>query len=63
VHSQSKTAWNVIGDMPGCKYKIARCQYHVLDNNENDILSVKNKHEALEHAQFISMAFNQACQN
>ena len=60
MHSKSKTAWNVVGVTLGGKYKIARIPYHVLDNDENDILSVKNKYEALEHAQFISRAFNQA---
>ncbi len=56
VHSQSHKAWNVIGDTLGGKYKIARCPYHVLDDSE--ILNTKNKYEALEHAQFISRAFN-----
>lgn len=26
-HSQSKTAYNVVGTVLGCKYKIARCPY------------------------------------
>ena len=56
VHSQSKSTWNVIGTMPGCKYKIARVPYQVVENSE--VITTKNKHEALEHAQFISRAFN-----
>lgn len=60
VHSKSKTAWNVVGDTLDGKYKIARIPYSIYNNDEHDILSVKNKHEALEHAQFISRAFNQA---
>lgn len=56
VHSQSKTAWNVIGEQLGGKYKIARIPYLVVDDSE--ILTTKNKHEALVHAQFISQCFN-----
>lgn len=58
VHSESKTAWNVIGEEPGCKFKIARIPYVVVEDCE--IITTKNKHEALEHAQFISEAFNNA---
>jgi hypothetical protein len=56
VHSQSKAAWNIIGDQLGCKYKIARIPYMVDENSE--ILTTKNKYEALVHAQFISQCFN-----
>ena len=56
VHSKSKTAWNVIGTCPGGKYKIARCPYHVIDGSE--IYNTRSKYEALEHALFISNAFN-----
>ena len=55
VHSQSKPAWNIIGQLGG-KYKIARIPYLVVDDSE--ILTTKNKHEALVHAQFISQCFN-----
>lgn len=55
-HSESKNAWNVIGDVPGCKYKIARVPYLVVDDSE--ILTTRNKAEALEHAMFISFCFN-----
>jgi hypothetical protein len=58
VHSQSKTAWNIIGTIPGGKYKIARIPYLIIDDSE--IFNTKAKNEALEHAQFISNAFNSA---
>lgn len=56
VHSKSKDAWNVIGTSLGIKYKIARVPYLVLSNN--DILTTRNKAEALEHAMFINYCFN-----
>ena len=56
VHSQSKDSWNVVGDDLGEKYKIARIPYSTIENSE--ILTTKNKHEALLHAQFISQCFN-----
>lgn len=56
VHSQSKSAWNIIGEQSGGKYKIARIPYLVVDDSE--ILTTKNKYEALLHAQFISECFN-----
>lgn len=56
VHSQSKTAWNVIGVQSGGKYKIARIPYLVV--NDSEILTTKNKYEVLVHAQFISQCFN-----
>ena len=58
VHSKSKAAWNVIGTRLGGKYKIARIPYAVHDWSE--ILTAKNRHEALVHAQFISQCFNNA---
>lgn len=58
VHSNSKTAWNVIGEIPGGKYKIARIPYQHIDQDGYDILNTKNKAEVLEHAQFISYCFN-----
>jgi hypothetical protein len=55
-HSESKNAWNVINTILGCKYKIARVPYvHIPDN---DILTTRNKAEAMEHALFISRCFN-----
>lgn len=56
-HSESKDAWNVIGTIPGLKYKIARIPYHLTGN---DIIDTKSKNEALEIAQFISHCFNNA---
>lgn len=55
VHSQSKTAWNVIGETIGGKYKIARVPYVLTGNKSVD---QDNKNEALEHAIFISECFN-----
>ncbi len=55
VHSQSKTAWNVIGDNLGGKYKIARIPYSVTGN---EIIDTIEKSEALRHAKFISQCFN-----
>jgi len=55
-HSQSKKAWNVIGTIPGRKYKIARVPY--FHDKRYPEISTKNKAEALEHAEFISWCFN-----
>lgn len=55
VHSQSKSAWNVIGDIPGGKYKIARIPYLTTDD---EISTSRYRKESLEHAQFISYCFN-----
>jgi len=58
VHSKTKTAWNVVGETLGCKYKIARIPYDVFEGEYSEQINTRNKHEALEHAQFISDAFN-----
>ena len=55
VHSQTKSAWNIIRSEMSGKYKIARIPYLVLDNQE---LSDRNRIEAFEHAEFISYCFN-----
>ena len=55
-HSESKSAWNIVGDTAGCKYKIARVPYLVVE--DNDVLTTQHKAEALEHAMFISFCFN-----
>ena len=52
VHSQSKSAWNVIGTTLGAKHKIARVPYVEGINRE--------RKEALDHAEFISWCFNHA---
>lgn len=57
VHSQTKSSWNIVGENLGCKYKIARVPYLVLDNQE---LSDRNRIEAFEHAAFISYCFNKS---
>ena len=55
VHSQTKSAWNVIGETPGCKFKIARLPYYTCTNES---ISERNRIEALAHAEFISYCFN-----
>ena len=55
VHSQTKSAWNVVSEILGGKYKIARVPYLTISNEE---LSERNRVEALEHANFISHCFN-----
>lgn len=54
VHSQSKSAWNVVGEELGGKYKICRCPYYVCSN---EIINERNRKEALSHALFISKSF------
>ena len=54
-HSQSKTAWNVIGTSLGGKYKVARIPYLMCDSYAT---SKNNRIEALKHAKFISHCFN-----
>lgn len=56
VHSQTKPAWNVIGAIPGRKYKIARVPYLIVACDA--VLSHMEKQEAFEHAEFISYCFN-----
>ena len=55
VHSESKSAWNVIGTLGG-KYKIARCPYEGTRGSTK--LAERNRKEAFEIATFISNAFN-----
>jgi adenine-specific DNA methylase len=57
IHSQTKSAWNIVSENLGSKYKIARIPYLVLDNQE---LSDRNRIEALKHAEFISHCYNHA---
>lgn len=55
IHSKSKAAWNVVGiTIPG-KYKIARCPYITTDD---EVITIRNRQEALRHAEFISFCFN-----
>jgi len=62
VHSRSQAAWNICGKRPGQKYKIARVPYLIIDGLDWEALNTHAKNEALEHAQFISRAFNNAYQ-
>ena len=55
VHSQTKSAWNVVGVSLGAKYKIARIPYMT---DANEVLDARNRTEAFEHAEFISFCFN-----
>ena len=55
IHSESKDAWNVVGDVPGAKYKVARVPYLVIKSEVADTMAKSN---ALQHALFISQCFN-----
>jgi hypothetical protein len=55
VHSTKNSAWNVIGDTLGGKFKIARVPYQTTDDVE---LTARWRLEALDHANFISACFN-----
>ena len=60
-HSESKNAWNIIGTMPGSKYKIARIPYNVLSDKDTEyaeIYNTREKAEALKIAQYIVNAIN-----
>ena len=57
VHSQTKSAWNIVGQSLGGKYKIARVPYLVMDSQN---LSDGNRQEAFAHAEFISHCFNKS---
>jgi len=50
LHSDSKSAFNIIGTTPGKKYKVAIVPY------VKDVPALKE--EALQHAEFISYCFN-----
>lgn len=54
VHSQTKSAWNIIGEKLGGKYKIARIPYCTGGYFIDD----RNREEAFKHAEFISYCFN-----
>ena len=59
-HSESKTAWNIIGTRLGDRYKIARIPYHQLtdDGEYKEEYNTREKAKALEIAQFIRNSFN-----
>lgn len=57
VHSQTKSAWNIVGETLAGKYKIARVPYiPVCLDGTND----RERKEAYEHAEFIAYCFNNA---
>jgi len=55
VHSESKSAWNVIATELRSKYKIARVPYIAVADEE---LTHRQRTEALLHANYISYCFN-----
>ena len=55
THSRTMSAWNVVGTTLGCKYKVARVPYFVC---ENEAINMTNRMEAFDHANFISLCFN-----
>jgi len=57
VHSESKTAWNIVGTTIPGKYKIARIPYLVTGD---EIIDFVEKAESLSHALFISKCFNES---
>jgi hypothetical protein len=57
VHSQTKSAYNVIGTSLGNKYKIARIPY-LVSGNLSEQWNNKAMDEAKNHAEFISHCFN-----
>lgn len=56
IHSESKSAWNIVGTRMGDKHKIARVPYYTAPDDAE--LTRRNKEEAYEHAAFISQSFN-----
>lgn len=54
-HSDSKTAFNVIGTRFGRKYKIARCPY-LQQDDLHEILNKREKEEAEADARLIASA-------
>jgi len=56
-HSESKSAWNVVGTILGGKYKIARIPYVP---SSDPIIDTRERTEALKYATFISRCFNNA---
>lgn len=52
-HSESKTAWNIVGTTPGSKYKVARIPYMV-DSRFSEETNERERKKALDIAKFIS---------
>ena len=59
VHSESKSAWNVVGTVAGGKYKLARVLYNV-DSRMSDELNMRERKEALEIAKFTAQSLKRA---
>jgi|TARA_R110000824_G_scaffold281574_1_gene469907 hypothetical protein len=57
-HSESKNAWNIIGDIAGGKYKIARIPYHQNKEKGMEMYNTREKAYALNDAEFISFCLN-----
>jgi len=55
VHSQTKSAWNIVSTQLGTKYKIARIPYHTMTHIGID---ERERVEAYNHAKFINWCFN-----
>jgi hypothetical protein len=51
-HSESKPAYNVVGTVIGCLYKIARCSYYIIP----DIVNDHNRKEQEANAKLIAAA-------
>lgn len=58
IHSESKSAWNVVAISHGDKYKIARVPYTETTIVNGQQIINQNKQQAYEHAKFISDCFN-----
>lgn len=56
VHSETHNAYNVVGTSACDKFKIARLPYMAVERSEK--ITNANKLEALTHAEFISLCFN-----
>lgn len=54
-HSQSKTAYNVVGTVLGGKYKVARCPY-IKDETLSDAFNQREEQEAKADARLIAAA-------
>ena len=61
-HSESKDAWNIIGAVPGGKYKIARVPYYQTKDKDSEPFNTRQKAEALKHAEFIRFCLNNSAQ-
>jgi len=55
-HSETKSAWNIIGTAGGEKYKLASVPYTV--GTDNDVLDSRYRKEALDLAKSISKHLN-----